>query len=97
MIRLNFTLVPFAALLLAPLANLHAVEPSSNRELPISFVKKHCADCHDANTSKGNFRADLLTKDLGDPKNIKAWSRVLARVQSAEMPPPKKTQRPTEA
>ena len=97
MIRLNFTLVAFAALLLVPLANLHAVEPSSTRELPISFVKKHCADCHDANTSKGNFRADLLTKDLGDQKNIKAWSRVLARVQSAEMPPPKKTQRPTEA
>ena len=48
MIRLNYTLVPFAALLLAPLANLHAAEPSSNRELPISFVKKHCADCHGA-------------------------------------------------
>lgn len=58
-------------------------------EVPISFVEKHCLDCHDDATNKGDFRADLLGEDLADPENQKAWSRVLARVEFGEMPPPK--------
>ena len=69
-------------------------EPSANSSVgaagvPISFLEKHCVDCHDDASKKGDFRADLLGKDLADQVNYKAWSRVLARVESGEMPPPK--------
>ena len=63
---------------------------------PLSFLEKNCVECHDDSVSEGDFRADLLTKNLGDDASHTAWSRVLARVQSGEMPPPKKKERPGE-
>lgn len=65
-------------------------------EAPISFVETHCMDCHDDASAKGDFRADLLTSDLGAKENFERWSRVLARVQSGEMPPPKRKAQPTD-
>ena len=63
-------------------------------ETPLHFVKQHCVACHNEATSEGDFRADLLENDLADLSNHKSWSRVLARVQSGEMPPPKEAERP---
>ena len=71
------------------IAALHAAE------LPKSFIQKHCTDCHDADTTKGDFRADLLSDDLSNPDTLKQWSRVLARVQSEEMPPQQRSNRPS--
>jgi hypothetical protein len=68
----------------------HAVSAT----VPFSFISKHCVECHDDSVSEGDFRADLLSKNLSDAPSLKAWSRVLARLQSGEMPPPKKKERP---
>ena len=73
---------------------LNAAEPVMVSEVPLTFVKQHCAACHNEAHSEGNFRADLLGNDLADLSNHKSWSRVLARVQSGEMPPPKEAERP---
>lgn len=81
----------FVALLLALFCPV-----SKAGDLPLSFVEKHCMECHDDLTTEGDFRADLLAKNLSDAASHKAWSRVLARVQSGEMPPPKKKERPGE-
>jgi mono/diheme cytochrome c family protein len=78
---------PTITLLTALLLALHAVELAGAGELPLVFIKKHCVECHDNSTAEGGFRADLLGKKLADSANHKAWSRVLARVQSGEMPP----------
>lgn len=86
-----------SVLLLAPLFVLHAAEPASALEVPLGFVRKHCSDCHAGNDAEGGFRVDLLGEDLADAANHKGWSRVLARVQSGEMPPPQHTERPVEA
>lgn len=64
--------------------------------VPLPFIAKHCVECHDDSVREGDFRADLLPKHLGDASGQKAWSRVLARLQSGEMPPPKKKDRPGE-
>lgn len=90
----------FAFLLLT--GTLVRAEPSANPapgsdKLPLFFIEKHCVECHDDTTSKGDFRADLLGKNLRDPAGYKDWSRVLARVQSGEMPPPTKKDRPPES
>ena len=61
------------------------------------FLEKHCADCHDADSHKGDFRIDQLPADLGNvpsPDAAKAWGRVLARMEAGEMPPPKKERPP---
>ena len=84
------------SLLLAPLVALQADEPPNAREVPVGFVKTHCSECHDGDAAEGGFRADLLRTNLADAANHKAWSRVLARVQGGEMPPPD-TERPAEA
>ena len=73
-----------------------SANPTPAATVPLSFVAKHCVGCHDDSVSEGDFRADLLPKNLGDAASQKAWSRVLARVQSGEMPPPKKKERPPE-
>ena len=73
-----------------------SANPTPAATVPLSFVAKHCVGCHDDSVSEGDFRADLLPKNLGDAASQKAWSRVLARVQSGEMPPPKKKDRPPE-
>lgn len=91
--RLLFVFV----LLLGPAGELPAAEPANSLQSPLSFVRKHCADCHNATTAEGDFRADRLEANLADPVNHKAWRRVLARVQSGEMPPPRETARPAEA
>ncbi len=93
----QFRHLAFAFLLLK--GTLLRAELSANSAvsavLPLSFIEKHCADCHDETTKKGDFRVDLLGKNLTDSASHKAWSRVLARVESGEMPPPKK-ERPAE-
>ena len=93
----QFRHLAFAFLLLK--GTLVRAELSANSAvsavLPLSFIEKHCADCHDETTKKGDFRADLLGKNLTESASHKAWSRVLARVESGEMPPPKK-ERPAE-
>ncbi len=83
----HFVLAP--ALALAFLSSLTAAE------LPKSFLQKHCTDCHDNETSKGDFRADTLGTDLSKPDQLKDWSRILARVQAGEMPPANRTERPS--
>lgn len=54
-----------------------------------SFVKQHCAECHDADVSKGGL--DLTALPYGsDPRSHERWVRVYDRVSSGEMPPAKK-------
>jgi hypothetical protein len=74
-----------------------AVDGGEHGEVPLSFIKTNCVDCHNDSTAEGKFRADRLGGDLGDAANQRAWSRVLARVQSGEMPPPAASDRPAEA
>ena len=94
---MKYILSLFTTLILAQPALLHAAKPVSGREVPLAFVKQHCVECHNDSTSEGGFRADLLGKELADSASQKSWSRVLARVQSGEMPPPQDTVRPAEA
>lgn len=60
-----------------------------------AFVRKHCLACHDPTSGEGGFRADLLETNLSNSVVHRAWSRVLARVESGEMPPPREAARPT--
>ena len=58
------------------------------------YLEAHCADCHDAETAKG----DVVLTDLGDDfsaeENALRWQRVLEQVQADVMPPMKAKERP---
>lgn len=54
------------------------------------FLEKHCFECHDDVTAKGN----LSLLDLGplDETNVAVWKSVWAQVTLQEMPPKKQSQ-----
>lgn len=56
-------------------------------------IERHCFDCHDDLTSKGELDLFSLEYDLADPDNRATWVRVFDRVEKGEMPPPEKADR----
>ncbi|HWN95210.1 MAG TPA: DUF1592 domain-containing protein [Methylomirabilota bacterium] len=54
------------------------------------FLEKHCFECHDADTKKGDLDLTALEVELGNSTNFSQWVLVHDRVTSGEMPPKKK-------
>lgn len=77
------------ALLLAPLAALHAADKAA-------FFEQHCYDCHDADEKKGGLDLTSLALKLDDRANFETWVKVHDAIANGEMPPKKKV-RPPEA
>lgn len=64
-------------------------------QLPASvraMLDKHCIECHDAETKKGDLDLTALKLDPTDAKSFAAWVKVHDRTQEGEMPPKKKPQ-----
>ena len=40
------------------------------------FLDKHCLECHDSQTRKGNFDLEALKFAPTDPRNLAAWVKV---------------------
>jgi hypothetical protein len=55
-----------------------------------SFIDKHCVECHDTETQKGNLDLTKLKLDLSNPQIFAEWVKVHDRVVAGEMPPKKK-------
>ena len=60
------------------------------------FLKEHCLRCHGADKAEGDLRLDHLSADFSKPDDFETWRKVLTRVASGEMPPPKEP-RPAKA
>lgn len=54
------------------------------------FLEKHCVECHDAETKKGDLDLTALKIEFANPTNFSKWVLVHDRVTSGEMPPKKK-------
>jgi hypothetical protein len=54
------------------------------------FLDKHCLECHDSQTRKGNFDLEALKFAPSEPRNHAAWVKVHDQIASGEMPPVKK-------
>lgn len=59
------------------------------------FLETHCFDCHADGSDKGGLDFDRLGRDLDDPATFAVWERVLDRVFDNEMPPAKRSLRPS--
>jgi mono/diheme cytochrome c family protein len=58
-----------------------------------AFLQRHCFECHDTETKKGDLDLTALPWNLQDEKTFARWVKVHDRVRDVEMPP-KKKQRP---
>ena len=61
------------------------------------FLDKHCLECHDSQTRKGNFDLEALKFAPTDARNLAAWVKVHDQIASGEMPPVKKERPPLAA
>ena len=61
------------------------------------FLARHCVECHDADTKKGNLDLTSLPSATAGAEAFARWVKVHDRIQSGEMPPKKKARpAPTE-
>ncbi|WP_145089567.1 DUF1592 domain-containing protein [Rosistilla carotiformis] len=70
-----------------------SAEPSLEKDLQ-PFLDAHCMRCHDANVQEGEFRLDVLSKEIGQ-QDTPFWAEVMERINSGEMPPEDEAIRPT--
>ena len=54
------------------------------------FFSKHCVECHDADTQKGNLDLTALAPAAASAESFARWVKVHDQIQSGEMPPKKK-------
>jgi mono/diheme cytochrome c family protein len=77
------------AVLLASLSHLRAADFSAGSR---RFLQEYCAECHDADTQKGNLRVDQLALENPSPDALHRLVLLFDRVHSGEMPPRKADQ-----
>ena len=75
---------------LASLLAVFALAGFALAQPPAEFFKKHCLDCHDAESKRGDFDLSSLKLDLTNADNFARWVKVHDRIESGEMPPAKK-------
>jgi hypothetical protein len=56
------------------------------------FLGKHCMDCHDADSKKGELDLSALAERMDSLDTFSMWVKIHDRVQGGEMPPAKKAQ-----
>lgn len=66
-----------------------AQAPARARLEPVhrEFLAAHCTKCHDEREASGGVRLDDLPLEIGDVKAAARWAKVLAVLNSGEMPP----------
>jgi len=55
------------------------------------FFENHCMDCHDDDLTEGGLNFLSLTWQPEDSHNESIWVKIYDRIESKEMPPPKKS------
>lgn len=74
-----------SVLLFVPLLASAATPPGL-----MTFLDKHCTECHDSEVKKGGLDLTTLKFDLNDPALFEKWVKVHHSVEDGEMPPKKK-------
>ena len=61
-----------------------------------AFFEKHCYECHDSETKKGDLDLTKLKMEFDVRAGFEMWVKVHDLVERGEMPPAKKKKRPAE-
>ncbi|MFM7038428.1 MAG: DUF1592 domain-containing protein [Planctomycetaceae bacterium] len=85
-----------ASLLLIGFANpvQAATSPDEFDKALLPYLQTHCLRCHNGEKQEGEFRIDLLSKNVGTESSPQ-WLEVMERINSGEMPPKTEAKRPS--
>jgi mono/diheme cytochrome c family protein len=76
-------------------ANAAALSPQPSLDARhLGLLKEHCAECHNEKKQKGKFRVDTLPSRITSAQDADRWQKVLAQLNSGEMPPEGEKQLP---
>jgi mono/diheme cytochrome c family protein len=87
---LRHSWLPLLAFLLIPQLSVAAAQDAKVQ----AYFDAHCMKCHGADTAKGDFRIDTLSRLVG-VENTPQWLEIMERINAGEMPPKKERKRPT--
>ena len=59
----------------------------------MAFLERHCLDCHDADTAKGEINLERLL-DAEITAHAGEWDTVIRRLAARQMPPSKRKRQP---
>ena len=77
-------------------ATAHAALDFTREVLPL--LEKHCFDCHgDEKKPKGGVNLERFGTDAAVLADREVWASVFSKVESHQMPPPKRDAQPTDA
>ena len=83
----------FVLICISLATTLSAQEPKATLpEKHFTFLEKYCLDCHDADTTKGDFDLENLPFNIETIEQAEHWQKVLEVMNSGEMPPEDKRQ-----
>ena len=71
-----------------------AASVSSSEKPPVAFLERHCLDCHDADTVKGELNLERLL-DSEITAHAGEWETVIRRLAARQMPPSKRKRQPS--
>ncbi|MEK0445326.1 MAG: hypothetical protein RLZZ399_647 [Verrucomicrobiota bacterium] len=76
-------------LLIFSATSLAETPQTTARMLPENrkFLETHCFECHNADKQKGKVRLDDLALEITEIPTAERWQKVLAALNSGEMPP----------
>lgn len=73
---------------LATLLVLHGLAlPVLAEDTTAAFFKRHCIECHNAETQEAALDLTSLSHDLDDPDHFRRWTKIHDRIAAGEMPP----------
>ena len=88
----NITFIGWVVLALVALH--HTAHGESAPDSITQFARQYCHTCHDAETTKGDFRMDALPWSLTDTHTREQWSLVYDYIADGDMPPRKAKHHP---
>jgi hypothetical protein len=78
-------------LFIAVLPSLEGASESF-QTLALPLLVKYCIDCHDNDTSKGDFSMESIDGNLINGKHLADWEEILHQLELGQMPPEDKKQ-----
>lgn len=86
--------------MLRPAAALLALVPAAAQPADFArdirpLVETHCLDCHDAATRRSGLDLERFTDEASALRDRATWGAVLEKLESRQMPPPKREELPT--
>ncbi len=61
----------------------------------LPLLETHCLDCHDADAKKGDLDLSRFTDEAAAMQDRAIWRSVFEKIESHQMPPPKRKSQPT--